>query len=135
MKMALIRPIRGQLTLEFLMITAGLLAVYAVVLPSSLSSFQRSSNVFDSNAGASIVSAMIWKANEVNLFESGSQLSGKFNSPLEFNFSIENNVVRAPFNVSIAPDNIGDAQFEVKRGDNLFTFLKTNSGVSIQPNK
>ncbi|MFH1246874.1 MAG: hypothetical protein V1644_00700 [Candidatus Micrarchaeota archaeon] len=105
---------RGQVTVEFLVVAAGLLAVYAVSFPVFASSFQKASNEFNSQVSNSIVDQVKWKASEVELLEEGSTLYSEVNSPFEFNFSV------------------GETAFNVKRGVNVFQFSRTSSGVEIQ---
>ncbi len=105
---------RGQLSVEFLVVSAGLLAVYSLILPSLFSSFEKTSVSFNSQLRNSIIQNIEWKANEVELLEDGAVLYADITSPFEFNFSSRGSSVN------------------VAKGKNSFEFIRTSQGVEIQ---
>ncbi len=107
---------RAQASMEYLLLTAGMLVIYAFVFPVFLSSFQNASNSFTNASIKSIGDQLQWKAQEVNELGAGSMLEMRLFSPVGSQF------------------NINDAELNVTKGENIFTFQKTETGVSIQKN-
>ncbi len=102
---------KAQITIEFLIVSAGLLAVYALLLPSLINSFENANEHFNKNTIKAIEGQITWKAGEVDLLEPGSMLKSEVNSPVEF--TIESYGV------------------EIKKGRNELLFVKTIAGVEI----
>lgn len=121
---------RGQVSLEYLVLTAGLLGVYSIVLPGLLSSFQNGQYNFNDAVQKSIASQVAATAKEVNLLGEGSELQSNFTSPVDFEIVFGNQQVITGNYSFGAPVVDGNAQ--VKKGRNGFTFLKTDAGVKIE---
>ncbi len=121
---------KGQISLEFLVITAGMLAIYAVVFPLLFSSFQTSLLGFNTLAANSIAQQIKWKAEEVALLEQGALLTSRFSSPVEFVVIVNNGELFTDFNYS---DEINalDNELFLAKGRNEFVFEKTEHGVEI----
>ncbi len=105
---------KAQVSVELLVISAGLLAVYSLVMPSLFSSFEKTSASFNSQLQNSIIQNIEWKASEVELLEEGAVLYADVTSPFEFNFSTRGSLVN------------------VAKGKNSFELIRTSQGVEIQ---
>ncbi|MFH0713712.1 MAG: hypothetical protein V1722_04480 [Candidatus Micrarchaeota archaeon] len=124
------RP-HGQVTIEFLVITAGLLAAYALVLPSLVNSFQQSSFAFNSNVEKAIARQIAWKIQQVNLLEEGSELQSVFYSTSVFQILINQNEVSL-LNSSFPAQGALPKVLQVPKGNCTVLFAKTLDGVEIQ---
>ncbi|MBI4406674.1 hypothetical protein HY571_02055 [Candidatus Micrarchaeota archaeon] len=104
---------KGQITLEFMVITAGLLAIYAALSPLFFSSFQDSLLGFNAVAVDSISEQIKWKAEQVELLDEGAILIYRFSSPVEFATAVKNQ------------------ELFIEKGKNELVFEKTDQGVEV----
>ena len=107
------------------------MAIYSLLLPSMLSSYQSASSNFSTVASKVIVDQTAWKIGEVNLMDEGAVLEMHFNSPLDFEFNIENGEIQT-LNYSAKANGGVDATMVVKKGRNDLQFTKTSNGVEVE---
>lgn len=124
-----LRP-HGQVTIEFLVITAGLLAAYALVLPSLVNSFQESSLAFSSAAEKTIAKQIAWKIQQVNLLDDGSELQSVFYSQSAFQILINQNEVSL-LNSSFPAQGALPMNLEIPKGNCTVLFAKNSAGVVV----
>ncbi len=122
---------RGQATLEFLILTVGLLAIYSFLLPHFLNSVSTGITNFNAGAGNFITQHIAWKSREVNLLEEGDELTSSVYSPVEFRLFFENGIINSQFNSSIE-SSVVDGELFITRGRNELSFVKTPVGVEVQ---
>ncbi len=122
---------KAQVSIEFLVITAGLLAIYSLVLPALTSSFQNTTLDFNGNIAKSIVNQIAWKTREVNLLEEESVLYMNFNSPVEFSLAFNNGEISSSFNYSTDANGVADGTLVISKGLNAVKFTKIQEGVQV----
>ncbi len=122
---------RGQATMEYLIVLVVTLATYAIVMPAALSSFQNSYALFLNTSVHSIANQIGYKVNELNLMPAGTRLSMRLHSPVQFNLTFANEEITGPFNEAINAPGLIEGGLFVEKGENDLAFEKTDAGVAV----
>ncbi len=123
---------KGQVTLEFLLLYASLLAIYAVVLSVAIPQFNKANTAFNEMTVNNIAEQIAWKANEVNLLNDGSIFYANFSTPFETTFSVSSNQITTNSSNASFAIRARDREITLRKGVNELIFEKTSESVEIQ---
>ncbi len=122
---------KGQLSLEFLILFASMLFIYLAVLNVLAPQFNNAKLSFNALIINSITEQVAWKSNQVYLLNEGSRLFSNISAPFEFKLiSSDGSIFSNVTNVSFS-SKAEDTNLVIGRGVNELVFEKISDSVII----